>query len=89
MGRNACSLADLFHGTHTCSEIHTQLTAEPLPASAAVSSDEDGDPQNIALQGSVRRKKKAKYASSERDLHAPVVVDPPVDIRLYCSVGNC
>lgn len=62
LGRNRCSLADLFHGTHTCREIHAQLAAEPLPADLAVSSDEDGgDVQNIAQQGSVRRKRKTKH----------------------------
>lgn len=65
MGRSACILADLFHGTHTCREIHAQLAAEPLPAEFAVSSDEEGDIRNIALQGAVRRKRKpkSKYAS--------------------------
>lgn len=65
MGRNPCSLADVFPGAHSCRDVHIQLAAEALPAHAVVSSDEDGDVQNVALQGSVRRKRKAKskYAS--------------------------
>jgi hypothetical protein len=61
MGRNACSLADVFHSEHTCREIHAQLAAERLPASAIVSSDEEDELQNIALQGTMRRKRKPKF----------------------------